>query len=109
MRCECGSREREEQFNESNALAEVRKRINKGTDALTAIGEVEGLLTSFLSVHAGTVAPGARITTRDDPPPANSIGVYVNRKYKDSVALDGPAGDTRERLVEALSKLYVEE
>jgi hypothetical protein len=63
-------------------------------------------IASFVSAYAGTVKPGETLTLRANEPSDPGIGVYVGRDKLASVALDGQAGDTRERLQDELPKLY---
>lgn len=63
-------------------------------------------ITSFIANYAGTVKPGATLTTRSGEGLDWGIHVYVDDEVLGIVALSPEANDTPEKLAEELPKLY---
>lgn len=73
---------------------------------LPAVPRYRGI-ASFLGAHAGTIKSGTPVTLRSNEPPDFGIGIYVANAKVATVALSREDGDTRERLKDRLSGLYV--
>lgn len=59
-------------------------------------------IADFLSAFAGTIEPGVKLTVRED----ETLGYAVYAGYEKIAVVALAKGDTKEKLLEELQKLY---